>query len=146
MRRVVKLFIIVVIVGLVSSCVKENHVCYRFEVCNVTETPITIHLSSWGGYSMYINEMYDSKYKFHDLETIEPHSSLIFSTEVGGDPDPYKIPSSLIPAWKYITAIECGGEAIAKEYFNDPENWKLSVARQMNGTFTHIRLLIEKQK
>ena len=103
---------------------------------------MTVNLSSWGKYTMFINGLYDSKYKFHKVETIEPHSSLIFNREVGDDPDPYTIPSSLTPAWEYITTIECDGVTIPKEYFTNRENWELNVANQLNGTFTIINLCI----
>lgn len=142
MKLAIKLFLIISLAIIVSSCVKEDHVCYRFEVYNTSNAPITIHLSSWGNYSMYINDMYDSKYKFHEVETIKPQSSLTFSIEVGDNPNPYKIPSSLTPAWEYVTAIECNGETIPKEYFANLDNWELSVANQINGTFTSIRLYI----
>ena len=141
MKQLTGLFLIMLTI-IVSSCVKEGHVSYRFEVYNATETPMTIHLSSWGGYSMYVNGMYDSKYKFHQMETIIPHSSLIFSKEVGDNPDPYTIPTSLTPPWEYITAIEINGITIPKAYFTNRENWELGVATQMNGTFTSISLII----
>lgn len=145
MKRPLKLITILALTILISSCVKEGYVCYRFQVYNLTETSLKIHLSSWGSYQMYINDMYDSKYKFHDVEMIQPNSSLIFSTEVGDEPDPLKIPPSLIPAWEYITAIECNGVAIPKEYFTNPKNWELSTAPQINGTFTHITLYISPE-
>lgn len=145
MKQVIKLLTVLILVIITSSCVKEGHVCYRFEVYNTTDTPMTVHLSSWGNYSMYINDLYDSKYKFHEVETIKPYSSLIFSTEVGDDPNPNEIPSSLIPAWEYITAIECNGITISKEYFTNPTNWELSVAPQINGTFTSISLNISSE-
>lgn len=102
-------------------------------------------MSSWGSYAMFINSIYDSKYKFHEEETIKPHSSLIFSTEVGDDPDPFEIPSSLTPAWEYITAIKCNGVTIPKEYFANRKNWELGVAPQINGTFTSIDLYISPE-
>lgn len=125
-----------------TSCVEEGHVCYRFEIHNSTDGPMKINLSSWGEYSVYINGTYDSTYKFHEEETINPHSHLTFSKEIGDDPDPYKIPASLTPAWEYITAITCNGVSIPKEYFTDEKNWKLNVAYQINGTFTSIGLNI----
>ena len=141
MKQIVKLLIFAFIF-IVSSCVKEGCVCYRFEVYNLTNTPMTVHLSSWGSYSMYINGLYSSKYKFHEVETIQSKSSLIFSAEVGDDPDPYQIPASIIPAWEHIVAIECNGVAIPKEYFSNPENWEINVANQINGTFSNISLYI----
>lgn len=141
MKQLTGLFLMILTV-IVSSCVKEGHVNYRFEVHNATEMPMTIHLSSWGGYNMYVNGMYDSKYKYHEIETINSHSSLIFSKEVGDDPDPYHIPTSLTLAWEYITAIDINGVTIPKAYFANRKNWELSVATQINGTFTSIRLII----
>ncbi len=137
-----KFLAILALTIIASSCVKEGHVCYRFGVFNVTDMPMTVHLSSWGKYSMYINGMYDSTYKFHEVETIKPHSSIIFSTEVGDNPDPYEIPSSIIPAWQYITSIECNGVAIPKEYFTNKEKWEIGVANQINGIFTSISLSV----
>lgn len=145
MKRPLKLITILALTILISSCVKEGYVCYRFQVYNLTDTSLKIHLSSWGSYQMYINDMYDSRYKFHDVETIQPNLSLIFSTEVGDEPDPLKIPPSLIPAWEYITAIECNGVSIPKEYFTNPKNWELNTAMQINGTFTHITLYISPE-
>lgn len=142
MKRAIKLFAILALTVIASSCVKEGHVCYRFEIYNATDAPMTVTISSWGGYNIYINDMYDSDYKFHEVETIQSHSSLMFSTEVGDDPDPCRIPSSLVPAWEYITAIECNGVTIPKAYFTNQENWELNVASQINGTFTLINLYI----
>lgn len=143
--KLINFFAILTLAVIISSCVKKDHVCYRFEVYNATDTPITVRLSSWGSYQMYINGTYDSKYKFHAEETINSNSSLIFSIEVGDNPDPKKIPSSLTPAWEYITAIECNGVAIPKAYFANRENWELNVAPQINGTFTSVGLLISPE-
>ncbi len=134
---------ILLLIGVLSSCTKEGHVSYSFEVYNQTEdTSLTVSLSSWGGYMMYINGMYDSGYKFHQEEAIRPNSSLGFAKSVGDAPDPYKIPSSLTPPWEYITAIECDGVSIPKEYFGNPANWEIQPAFQINGTFSYITLLI----
>lgn len=145
MKLLVKYFFILLFLSIVSSCVKEGHVCYRFEIYNSTDTQMTINLSSWGKYSMYINGMYSSDYKFHKTENIQPYSSLIFSGDVGDDPDPHVIPTSLTPAWEYILSIECDGIEIPKEYFSNPDNWELNVGHQINGTFTHIGLLISPE-
>lgn len=140
MKQTFKLFAIFALAVTASSCVKEGHICYRFEIYNNTGMPMTVSLSSWGGYTMSINGMYDSSYKFHEVEVIKPYSSLMFSKTVGGDPAPYGIPPSLTPAWEYITAIDCNGVAIPKEYFANRENWETNVAWQINGTFMHIVL------
>lgn len=141
MKQLVKI-LIMALSFMLSSCVKEGHVNYSFEVYNATKTPMTVHLSSWGNYTMYINGMYDSAYKFHEVESIVPGSYLMFSASVGDDPDPWHIPASLTPAWEYITAIECGGVTIPKAYFSNQENWELNPAFQINGTFTTINLVI----
>lgn len=140
-KQIVKLLMLT-LVFILSSCVKEGYVNYSFKVHNATKIPMTVHLSSWGNYTMYINGMYDSAYKFHKMESIEPGSYLMFSTSVGDDPDPWHIPASLTPAWEYITAIECTGVIIPKEYFSNRENWELNPAFQINGTFTIISLVI----
>lgn len=145
MKQVIKLFAILALIVIVSSCSKEDHVCYHFEVHNATETPMTVNISSWGSYIMYINGVYNSKYKFHEVETIKPHSSLTFSIEVGDNPDPVGIPSSLTPAWEYITAIECDGVSIPKEYFANPENWESSFAALISGKFKSITLCISPE-
>lgn len=138
------IFVIVLLFAL-SSCLDEDSVEYRFEIANTTETPMEIHLSSWGGYTMYINEMYDSKYKFHEVETIHPHSSIIFSKVVGNNPEARNIPNSLIPPWNYITSITCNGVIIPKEYYANQDNWEINVAYQLNGTFTHIDFYITQE-
>lgn len=143
MKSSVKFSFILLLIGVLSSCVKEGHVCYSFEVYNQTgDSPLTVSLSSWGGYTMYINGMYESGYKFHQEEAIRPNSYLGFVKSVGDDPDPNKIPSSLTPAWEYITAMECGGVSIPKEYFGNPANWEIQPAFQINGTFSLITLRI----
>lgn len=143
MKSTVKIFFILLLIGVASSCVKEGHVMYSFEVYNLTkDKPMTVHLSSWGGYTMYINGLYDSDYKFHEVVTINPRSDLGFTKSVGDDPNPRTIPASLTPAWEYITAIECDGVSIPKEYFGNPENWEIQPAFQINGTFSEIRLEI----
>lgn len=144
MNRVGK-FLILVLAITASSCVKEGHVCYRFQVYNTTDIPMTVHLSSWGEYAVYINDLYDSQYKFHQMETIKSGSSLIFDTQVGDNPDPYEIPLSIIPAWEYVVAIECNGVTIPKEYFSNRENWEFNVANQINGTFSEINLNVSPE-
>lgn len=136
------LILVVSVLLLFVSCLKEGHVAYRFEVKNATSEPMTVYLSSWGDYKMYINGIYDSKYKFHDMEIIQPHSSLIFSIVVGDDPNPSEIPATLIPAWGYISSIEYDNIKIDKEYFRNKENWKIDVIHQINGTFTQIELVV----
>lgn len=126
----------------VASCVKEGHVCYRFEVFNLTDAPMTVRLSSWGVYQMYINGTYNSKHRFQSEETIHANNSLIFSTEVGDEPDPFEIPASLTPAWEHIVSISCNGIDIPKAYFADRGHWDLSSVNQINGTFTIITLVI----
>lgn len=79
------------------------------------------------------------------MEAIRTRWTLIISTEVGDEPNPYEIPASVTPAWKYITAIECNGVAIPKEYFTNAENWELSTTSPINGTFTHINLYISQE-
>ena len=145
MKLLGKTIFILSFIMVMASCVKEGHVCYRFEIYNGTDTPMTINLSSWGKYSMYINNVYSSSYKFHRTENIESNSSLIFSGDVGDDPDPNVIPASLTPAWEYILSIECDGVEIPKEYFSNLNNWELNVANQINGTFTQISLLISSE-
>ncbi|MCC8147145.1 MAG: hypothetical protein LIO93_12090 [Bacteroidales bacterium] len=143
MRQVIKLFTILAITVMVSSCMMdEDEVCYRFKVFNVTDTEMKIHLSSWGNYAMIINDKGSSDHKFHGVETINPHSSLEFVKTVGGDPNPWVIPSSLTPAWEYIIKIECDGVTIPKEYVSNQENWDLGVVAQFNGTATQIQLYI----
>lgn len=116
---------------------------YSFQVRNhIEDKPITVRLSSWGGYTMYINGIYDSDYKFHEVVTINPRSDLGFSKSVGDDPNPFAIPTSLTPAWEYITAIECDGVSIPKEYFGNPQNWEIQPGFQINGTFTEIKIEI----
>lgn len=139
-------FLILVLVIAASSCVKKGYVCYRFEVCNATDAPMTVHLSSWGRYTVSINGMYDSGCKFHDVETIKSGASLIFNAQVGDNPNPHEIPSSIVPAWNYIVAIECNEKTIPKEYFSNRENWELNVANQINGTFSEIRLVITPEQ
>lgn len=140
--HILKLFILAF---MLSSCVKEGHVAYRFELFNATGSPMIVHLSSWGRYSVSVNGLYDSSHKFHEKETITSHSSLIFETQVGFDPDPWQIPLSLTPAWEYVKSIECNGVTIPKEYFSNLENWDLGVANQINGTFTIISLVISPE-
>jgi len=94
---------------------------------------------------MYINGSYDSRHKFQEFETIKPGSQLLFETQVGDDPDPWEIPPSLTPAWDYIVAIECNGVTIPKEYFSNRENWELNVINQINGTFTHVDIVISPE-
>jgi len=142
MKQISNFLILILLTFTISSCVKEGHVCYRFDIYNGTDTPMTINLSSWGNYNIYINGMYDSEYKFHPTEAIAAHSSLMFDKSVGDNPDPYAIPASLTPPWEYITSIECGGVVIPKEYYSNINNWDFGVASQINGTFTHIELLI----
>lgn len=143
MKSAVRFFFILLLIGVTSSCVKEGHVQYSFEVYNLTkDKPMMVHLSSWGGYTMYINGIYDSGYRFHKEETIKPNSYLMFAKSVGDDPNPFAIPASLTSAWEYITAIACDGVSIPKEYFCNPENWEIQPAFQINGTFTNITLLI----
>lgn len=142
MKQVNKFFSILTLALIMASCTKEDSVSYRFEVQNLTDTSITVKLSSWGSYNIAINGMFDSKYKFQEVETIKPNGSLTFSKNVGGNSEPYEIPSSLTPAWEYITAIECDGVTIPKEYFTKRENWELNVEHQINGTFTYIKLYI----
>ena len=142
MKSAVNFFFILLIIGVVSSCVKEGHVCYRFEIYNGTDTPMTMNLSSWGNYIMFINGIYNSEYKFHPTEAIKSHSSLIFDKIVGDDPDPYAIPTSLTLPWEYIKSIECDGVEIPKEYYSNINNWDLGVARQINGVFSGIKLVI----
>lgn len=137
-----RIFIVIALAIMSVSCVKEGHVCYRFEIVNATEKDMTVRLSQWGNYAMYINLVYDSEYSFHEVETIKAHSSLIFSTDVGDNPDPRSIPPSITPAWEYIKAIECNGVAIDKEYFTDIKNWELAAVSQINGKFTMITLVV----
>lgn len=138
MKSVVKIFFVLLLIVITSSCVKEGHVMYTFMV--YTEKPITVRLSSWGGYTMYVNGAYDSNYKFHEVVTIDPYSYLGFTKSVGDYPSASAIPASLTPAWEYIIAIECEGVSIPKEYFKNPQNWEIQPAFQINGTFTDIRL------
>ena len=123
MKSAVKILFILLFFGVASSCVKEGDVCYRFEIFNGTDKPMTMNLSSWGNYSMYINGTYSSDYKFHPTEAIKSHSSLIFDKIVGDNPDPYEIPSSLTLPWEYIKLIECDGVEIPKEYYSNINNW-----------------------
>lgn len=145
MKRTIKIFVIFALAIIASSCTKENQVCYRFEVHNAINMPMTIRLSSWGNYEMYINNIFDSKYEFHEVEIINPHSGLIFSKTVGDDPDPYEIPLGLKPGWKYISAIECDGVSIPKAYFVNQENWERRVASQINGIFTIYSFIISPE-
>ena len=65
-----------------------------------------------------------------------------FSQIVGDNPNPHEIPSSVVPAWKYITAMKCGGVSIPRSFFTDRANWETSVAFQINGTFSEIVFVI----
>lgn len=141
MKHIVKLLILALALA-TCSCVKEGHVCYRFVVLNATSEPMNVRLSSWGKYTMYINGQYDSRHKFTEVETIDPNSTLIFDVQIGDDPDPNVIPSSLTPAWEYIESIEIDGVRIPKEYYANRDNWDLAVLNQINGTFTKIGLAI----
>lgn len=140
-----RIFIALLLLVTISSCVKEGHVAYRFEIFNATDMHMTVHLSSWGRYTVAVNGLYDSAYKFHEKETITSYSSLSFETQVGDDPDPWQIPMSLTPAWEYLESIECNGVTIPKEYFSNRENWELNPAFQINGTFTHISITITSE-
>ena len=83
---------------LLSSCrMEEDEVQYNFIIHNATETPITIELSSWGAYHVYIDGMYDSRHKFSESETISPNNNMQFSQIVGDNPNPHEIPSSVVP-------------------------------------------------
>ena len=121
---------------------EEDEVQYNFIIHNATETPITIELSSWGAYHVYIDGMYDSRHKFSESETISPNNNMQFSQIVGDNPNPHEIPSSVVPAWKYITAMKCGGVSIPRSFFTDRANWETSVAFQINGTFSEIVFVI----
>ena len=125
MKSTVNIFCILLLIGVASSCQKEGNVCYRFEIYNGTEKPMTMNLSSWGNYIVFINGIYNSEYKFHPTEAIESHSSLIFDKNVEDNPDPYAIPSSLTLPWEYIKSIECDGVEIPKEYYSNINNWDL---------------------
>ena len=137
---------------LLSSCrMEEDEVQYNFIIHNATETPITIELSSWGAYHVYIDGMYDSRHKFSESETISPNNNMQFSQIVGDNPNPHEIPSSVVPAWEYITAMKCGGVSIPRSFlgvsiprsfFTDRANWETSVAFQINGTFSEIVFVI----
>ena len=128
---------------LLSSCrMEEDEVQYNFIIHNATETPITIGLSSWGAYHVYIDGMYDSRHKFSESETISPNNNMQFSQIVGDNPNPHEIPSSVVPAWEYITAMKCGGVSIPRGFFTDRANWETSVAFQINGTFSEIVFVI----
>lgn len=143
MKQIIKLFEILMLVFTISSCTKEGHVPYSFGIYNQTDTPITVHLSSWGDYTMYINGEYNSKYKFHEKEIINPHSFLMFTKVVADNPNPREIPPSLTPAWEYITEIECGGMTIPKEYFTNLENWDYQATTiSIAGKGTNINLWI----
>ncbi|MFY1612625.1 hypothetical protein ACOMSG_07225 [Macellibacteroides fermentans] len=142
MKSTVKIFFILLLIGVASSCQKEGNVCYRFEIYNGTEKPMTMNLSSWGNYIMFINGIYNSEYKFHPTEAIESHSSLIFDEIVEDNPDPYAIPSSLTLPWEYIKSIECDGVEIPKEYYSNINNWDFGVAHQINGIFSKFTLTI----
>ena len=62
------------IIFLLPSCrLEEDEVQYNFIIHNATETPISIGLSSWGAYHVYIDGTYDSRHKFSECETISPH-------------------------------------------------------------------------
>ena len=118
---------------LLSSCrMEEDEVQYNFIIHNTTETPITIELSSWGAYHVYIDGMYDSRHKFSESETISPNNNMQFSQIVGDN----------LPAWEYITAMKCGGVSIPRSFFTDRTNWETSVAFQINGTFSEIVFVI----
>ena len=139
-KRILNLSFIFTLSIILSSCDKEGYVSYCFDVNNTTDMPMTVHLSSWGDYQMFINGFNDPKYKFHESEDIKPYSYLGFVVYVSDDSDSYEIPSSLIPAWEYITAIECDGVTIPKEYFCDQENWEFSVSRSPFSGMTSINL------
>ena len=80
------------IIFLLPSCrLEEDEVQYNFIIHNATETPISIGLSSWGAYHVYIDGMYDSRHKFSECETISPHNDMQFSQIVGGNPNPSEI-------------------------------------------------------
>ena len=112
---------------LLSSCrMEEDEVQYNFIIHNATETPITIELSSWGAYHVYIDGMYDSRHKFSESETISPNNNMQFSQIVGDNPNPHEIPSSVVPAWEYITAMKCGGVSIPRSFFTDRANFHSS--------------------
>lgn len=131
------------IIFLLPSCrLEEDEVQYNFIIHNATETPISIGLSSWGAYHVYIDGMYDSRHKFSECETISPHNDMQFSQIVGGNPNPSEIPSSVVPAWEYITAMKCGGVSIPRSFFTDRANWETSVAFQINGTFSETVFVI----
>lgn len=141
MRQIIKLFAILAIAVVVSSCMDEDEVCYRFNVCNITDTEMKVHLSSWGEYAIIVNGTGKADKKlFLETETINPRSALEFVKVVDGDPNPYEVPSSLTPVWEYVTAIECDGVTIPKEYINNQENWDLNASFQINGTATYIYL------
>lgn len=127
---------------LLSACVEEGHVGYKFIVHNHTEADMKIHLTSWGRYTMYINGYYSSKHKFQEVETIEAGKTLAFYTEVGDDPDPAVLPASLTMPWTYITAIECDGALVPFSYFSQSDNWENSVLHQINGTYSYWSLSI----
>ena len=115
---------------LLSSCrMEEDEVQYNFIIHNATETPITIELSSWGAYHVYIDGMYDSRHKFSESETISPNNNMQFSQIVGGNPNPSEI-------------LKCGGVSIPRSFFTDRANWETSVAFQINGTFSEIVFVI----
>ena len=110
---------------LLSSCrMEEDEVQYNFIIHNATETPITIELSSWGAYHVYIDGMYDSRHKFSESETISPNNNMQFSQIVGDNP------------------MKCGGVSIPRSFFTDRANWETSVAFQINGTFSEIVFVI----
>lgn len=143
MKHWVRFFTILFIGAiLLSACVKEGHVGYSFIVYNRTETDMKINLTSWGNYTMYINELYNSRHKFQEVETIKSRHTLVFYTEVGDEPDPAVLPASLTMPWVYITAIECDGVSIPYSYFTNPDNWENSVAHQINGTYSDWALVI----
>ncbi|WP_446787280.1 hypothetical protein [Macellibacteroides fermentans] len=142
MKSTVKIFFILLLIGVASSCQKEGDVCYRFEIYNGTEKTMTMNLSSWGNYIMFINGIYNSEYKFHPTEAIESHSSIIFDEIVEDNPDPYAIPSSLTLPWEYIKSIECDGVEIPKEYYSNINNWDFGVVHQINGIFSKFTLII----
>ena len=131
------------LIFLLSSChLEEDEVQYNFVIYNWTETPVELTLSSWGAYHVYIDGMYDSRRKFSEQETISPGNYMQFSQIVGDNPNPHEIPSSVVPAWEYITAMKCGGVSIPRSFFTDRANWETSVAFQINGTFSEIVFVI----
>lgn len=142
-KRIAEVCLCICMMSMLSSCHLENdEVQYNFIIHNTTETPVTLTLSSWGAYHIYIDGTYDSRHKFSKQETISPHNFIQFSQIVDDNPDAGEISLSIIPVWEYITSIECGGVSIPKEFFANRTNWDISVARQINGVFSDVQFVI----